>query len=84
MDLKDVKEDSLIELDEYTVSNKTDDEPDFAWWVNYVFKKRYRIIYKAKTKYWRNTHKYGSSLIKTAEKALELYKQTGQPLWKIL
>ena len=51
MDLKDVKEDSLIELDEYTVSNKTDDEPDFAWWVHYVFKKRDRIIANNKTKY---------------------------------
>ena len=49
MDLKDVKEAILIELSEYAVANKIDNEPAFACWVNYVFKKQYRIIAKAKT-----------------------------------
>ena len=51
MDLKYVKKDSLIELAEYAVANKIDDDPDFAWWVHYVFKERDRIIEKANTKY---------------------------------
>ena len=44
MELKDVKEERPIELAEYAVSKKIDYDPDFAWWVHYVFKKRDRII----------------------------------------
>ena len=58
MDLKGVKEASQIELNEYEVANKIDDEPDFAWWVHYVINKLDRIIAKDKTKYWSTTHKY--------------------------
>ena len=50
-DLKDVKDSSPIELDEYEVSNKIDDEPYFAWLVHYIFKKQNRIIGKDNTKY---------------------------------
>ena len=57
MYLKYVKEASLIKLAEYAVANKIDDKLVFAWWVHYVLKKQDRIIAKAKTKYWRNTHK---------------------------
>ena len=67
MDLKDVKEVSTIELAEYAVSKKIDDEPDFAWWVHYIFKKQDKIIAKDKTKYWRPTHKYGVRLPNTEE-----------------
>ena len=84
MDLKDVKEASPIELAEYAVANKIYYEPDFAWWMHYVFKKLDRIISKSKTKYCRNTHKYSIRLPKTAAEALELDRQRGQPLWKIL
>ena len=83
MVLKDVKEASPIELAEYAVANKIDDEPAFTWLVHYVFKKIYRIISKSKTKYWRATHKYGVRLLEPAEKALELDRQTSQPLWEI-
>ena len=58
VDLKDFKEASKIELAEYTVSNRIDNEPDFYWWVYYVFNKRDRIIAKFKTNYWRKIHKY--------------------------
>ena len=50
MDLKYSKESSPIELAEYAVTNKIDDEPYFAWWVHYVFKTLDRIIAKAKNK----------------------------------
>ena len=48
VDLKDIKEASPIELSEYAVGNKINDETDFAWWVHYVFNKRDRITAKAK------------------------------------
>ena len=51
MDLRDVKEASPIELAEYAVGNRIDNEPAFAWWMPYTLKKREGIISKMKTKY---------------------------------
>lgn len=82
MDMKDVKEASPIELAEYAVANKIDDEPAFAWWVPYVFRKRNRIIAKTKAKYWRTTHKYGVRLPKSVEEALRIDKETGTDYWE--
>jgi hypothetical protein len=31
--LKDLKESNPVEVAEYAVANKIDDEPAFAWWV---------------------------------------------------
>jgi hypothetical protein len=31
--LKDLKESNPVKVAEYTVANKIDDEPAFAWWV---------------------------------------------------
>ena len=83
MDLKYVKEASLIALADYAVANKIDGEPDFAWWVHYVFKKRDRIIANNKTKYWRTTYTYGVTLPKTSAEALELDKQPDHTFWKV-
>ena len=77
MDLTDVKEDNAIELAEYEVANKINDEPAFAWSMNYVFKKRDRIIANDKTKYWRITHKYGVRIPKIESEALEMDRKTG-------
>ena len=81
IDLKDVKEANPVDLAEYAVNNNIQDEPAFAWWVPYVFKKRDRIIAKAKTKYWRTTHKYGVRLPKNAEEALRIDMETGTDFW---
>ena len=82
MDLKDVKEANPIELAKYAVANGIDDEPAFAWWVPYVLKKRKRIISKAKTKYWKTTHKYGMRLPKTVKEALQIDKDTRTNFWE--
>ena len=81
MELKDVKEASRIELAQYEVTNKIDDEPAFAWWVHDVFKKQDIVISKANTKYWKNTHKYRVRIPKTSAESLELDRHTGQTLW---
>lgn len=81
LDLKDVKDANPIELAEYAINNDLQDEPAFAWWVPYVIRKRERIIAKAKTKYWRTTHKYGVRLPKSAAEALQLDKENGNNLW---
>ena len=38
--LKDLKNLYPIELAEYAINNKIDDQPAFAWWVPHTFKKR--------------------------------------------
>ena len=48
------------------------DEPAFAWWVNYVHKKRERILSKVKSKYWVRTHKYGIRVPKIVQEAIEI------------
>eukprot|EP00978_Attheya_sp_CCMP212_P028675 scaffold99696_cov50-Attheya_sp.AAC.1 len=53
--LKDLKESYPVELAEYAINIKIDDEPAFAWWVPYVMKTRDRIISKVKSKYWART-----------------------------
>jgi hypothetical protein len=44
--LKDLKESNPVEVAEYAVANKIENEPAFAWWVNTVMHKRERIITK--------------------------------------
>jgi hypothetical protein len=38
--LKDLKDTYPVELADYDIDNKIQDEPAFAWWVPYVLKKR--------------------------------------------
>ncbi|KAL7548103.1 hypothetical protein ACHAWF_011393, partial [Thalassiosira exigua] len=73
---------SPVELAEYAVAMRLDKEPVFAWWVDYVLKKRDRIIKKAKSKYWRTTHNYGIRAPKTPEEALRIDKEMGTDFWE--
>jgi hypothetical protein len=42
--LKDLKETNPVEVAEYAIANKIEKEPAFAWWVDFVMRKRERII----------------------------------------
>lgn len=44
--LCDIKESHPIEVAEYTVANKLETQPAFAWWVHYTLKKRSRIVWQ--------------------------------------
>ena len=63
--LKDLKDSYPVQLADYAVNNKIQDEPAFAWWVPFVLKKRIAIISKIKTKYWQKTQ---SNLCKLGDK----------------
>ena len=92
VDLKDLKESNPLELAEYAVANRIDDEPAFNWWVKSALKTRDRIIAKlerrnigakkAKNKYWRTTHKFGIEIPKTVDEALEIDRKTGTDYWE--
>lgn len=68
--LRQVKDSNPIELAEYAVQNKLQDEPAFAWWVTYTLQKRDRIVSKVKSRYWKTTHKFGIRLPHSVEEAL--------------
>ena len=80
--LKEVKESNPVELAEYALSNKIQEEPAFKWWVPTVLRKRKRIINKVKKKYWRTTHKFGIRLPKMVEEALRIDAANGNHFWE--
>jgi hypothetical protein len=74
--LVDLKDSNPIELAEYDVANKIDQEPAFHWWVANILRKCHRIIAKLKKRYWRITHKFGIRLPKTIEEAIQINRET--------
>ena len=79
--LKDAKESFPLQVAEYSVQARIQEEPAFAWWVPHVFKKRSQIIAKVKSKYWQRTHKYGIRIPKTIKEALRIDAENGNTLW---
>jgi len=80
--LKDMKASHPIELAEYAINNKIDDQPAFKWWVPCTVKHTKRIMAKVKSKYWLTSHKFGIKIPKTVEEALELDRANGNTLWQ--
>ena len=71
-----------IETAEYALNNKLNQELAFAWWSNFVLRKRDRIISKVKSKYWGRTHKYGIEIPKSMESAKRIDAANGNTLWQ--
>ena len=69
IELKDLKSAYPVQLAEYAINDKIEDQPVFAWWVPYVIKKRTRIVSKLKSKYWQRTPKYGICKPKNIDEA---------------
>jgi hypothetical protein len=80
--LKALKESNPVELAEYAVSSRIEDEPAFKWWVRHTLRKRDRIIKKVKSRYWRRSHKYGIELPHSVKEALAIDKRTGTTFWR--
>jgi hypothetical protein len=79
--LIELKDSNPVELAEYAVANKIDQEPAFHWWVTDVLRKRNRIIAKVKERYWCTTHKFGIRLPKTVEEAIHIDRETNTTFW---
>lgn len=80
--LKDVKDSYPIEVMEYAINHKIQDQPAFAWWIPFVKSKRASIISKAATKYWDRTHKFGIEVPKSVKEAIRIDKENGNTLWQ--
>jgi hypothetical protein len=71
-----------IQVAEYAIANHIDDEPEFAWWVHQVIRRKDCILSRVKSKYWQRTHKFGLRIPKTVEQELALDKHNGNTLWR--
>ena len=80
--LKDMKDSYPVQVADYAVANRIDDEPMFAWWVPDVFKKHDWVLLKVKTKYWHCTHKFGIHIPKSVVAQVQaIDKENGNTLW---
>jgi ribosomal protein L31E len=70
--LKDLKESNPIEVAEYAVANRIDQEPAFKWWVPHTLQKRNRTTSKVK---------FGIKLPHMVEEALEIDHATNTDFW---
>ena len=79
--LKEIKDSYPLEIAEYAVANRIQEEPAFKWWVGDVLRARNRIIGKVKSRYWRTTHKFGIRVPKSVPEALQIDEDTGTTYW---
>ena len=75
--LKDIKEYNPADTAEYTDSNKLLEEMAFKWWDRKVLKKKDRIIYRVKSRYWRKSHKFGINLPHSVEEDYAINEDNG-------
>ena len=81
--LKYLKESNPVQVSEYAVTNKIAEEPDFAWWVRHVLRRRDSILEKVKSCYWSKTHKFGIELPKSVKAAIDIDRKTGTDFWHL-
>ena len=82
--LKDLKNSNPVEVAEYAVANRIQEEPAFVLWVKSVLRRHNSIVSKVKKKYWRTTHKHGVRVptSKSVQEALQLDEINGNTLWR--
>ncbi len=79
--LKELKETNAVEVAQYAVANRIDEEPAFDWWVRHLLKKKDRLIKASKRRQVRIGYKFGIKIPNTVEEALELDKENRDTLW---
>ena len=80
--LADLKNAYPVQVAEYAEANRIITEPAFVWWEPHTLKNKKRLLAKAKTRYWKRTHKYGIRLPKSVAEAYQIDKETGTTIWR--
>jgi hypothetical protein len=78
----DLKEINPVEVVEYAMNNNLHADPDFAWWVTHVLKKRNRIIAGVTKRCHKRTHKFGIHVPNTWDEAVKLDEVNDNTLWQ--
>ena len=79
--LKDMKESYPVQVSEYGILTRIQEEPAFVWWVPHVLQKSNWIFAKVKSKYWIRTHKFGLKVPKSVTEAIAIDRENGDTLW---
>ena len=79
--LKDIKEDSPVQVAEYAHTNEIIHEPALAWWAPHILKHRDRVIAKVKSRSKKKTHKYGIQIPRNVREAYELDTANKNTYW---
>lgn len=80
--LKELKESNPVEIAEYAMANKIDDESAFIWWVPYTLKKREMIIAAVNKRVKQSNWKYGHRVPRSVKEALRFDKENGNDRWR--
>ena len=79
--LTELKETNTVEVAEYAVANRIDDEPAFDWWVKDIIRRKQRLIKLSKARHIRRGYKFGIRVPRTCKEALALDAENGNDLW---
>ena len=81
--LRMVKNSYPVEMAEYAISRRIQDEPAFAWWINKVIRKRERIISKLRTtRKVRRNIKFGVKVPFSVEEAKSFDHENNNTFWE--
>ena len=79
--LADMKESNPVKVAEYATAQGINQEPAFAWWVDWTLKRRDRIIAAVNNRTLKRTHKFGIPIPRNVKEAHKLDKENGNTLW---
>ena len=68
--LRELEDSNPVEVADYTVANRLQDEPAFKWWVPYIIRKHDNIISKLSARVTKGTHKYGVRIPRSIKRSL--------------
>ena len=76
-----MQESYTVQVSEYAVLTRIQEEPAFAWWVSHGLRKRNRIVAKVKSKYWIRTQTFGLKVPKSITEEIAIDCENVDTLW---
>ena len=79
--LANIKNSYPIQLADYAVLNKVNEEPAFAWWIPQHLQNRTRILKATKRRCKKKNTKFGIVIPRMVAEALQIDKDTNTSYW---
>ena len=80
--LRVLKESNPVDISEYVLARKINNDPDFAWWFPYTSSKRYVIVSSIDSRIKKRNHKYGIEIPTSNNEAIRLDNLNVNTLWE--